>query len=670
MNKRFIVVTIVLTLLLSFSVVQADEPGAPERTFSSLLNNCSDFLYEKLEQANGDIDTIVYNGEGNLFNVRFTKDTDNPFGIMGYLLYEITKGLALVIMLSVLLGVFTKVQISAVTKNKVSFFEALNKFALSFVLIFWMPSIMNFCLDLVNTLVLAFNPTSYPGVGLGFMDSLKEAAHSSKTLADAAVYGASVGLSVYFVFVYATRALHLALFLFLFPIIVMYLNSPKMAKQFDEFLSDIISTLSIQPFDALMFLGISLVFSHPSFIALGADAGFWKIVLIMSLIPIRSIARKYLGFTPRSAISDMAGLAGMMGMYNLARGVTGGVTGVAGGVASGFGDLRNAKKYRSSMGFGEDTAGGQGDVGQDGAVPLSSARPLEMPDISTHKANYGIDIDRIGRTASTPQEAYNMLSKRGWSSITSSVGKGALGAVGGAYGGALGLGLGVGGAAYGAAIGGMLGGGAGYTAGKLAGNINPFAYYDTYSNKKSGTATDEASGSNEGADFSNDRVTPIQSLGDGSEAGQTGLVNAQSNQVTNIDVNAGHQSGSRPVGLPGPGTEQYDVHTEFNKHLENMPKEVIEKYKEKANKHADTFMGKRSNLSPSEQESWNNVRDSSFVSQQVDYALGKIKGQGYNIDTSAIESMSRNAKSQIRETILKEMQKHSKSPDVDLEDII
>lgn len=660
MYKRIVVLLVLFTILFSTCIVYADtgEPGAIEKMVAGTLNNIANYLYDKFNAVHADIDTIVYNGEGSIFNVNFEKNTESPIGLMGITLYQITRTFAQMLMLVVLAAVLGKAQISSITKNKVSLIQTLGNFTLAFVLIVWTPMLINFLLKMSSLFVTAVNPVNMGGEGLTFIDSLKQTAVTQKTIMDAIVYAGSVIINLYYVFAYFTRGLHLALFVFLFPILAMYLNSPTMRKQFDTFISDIISTIAIQPFDALLLYGVGLVFRSELFS--NNDMGFWKVILLASIIPMRGIAKNYLGFSKGSALGDMMGMTGAMAIFNLARGTARGIRNFSGGVTDGAGDLIRAEKYKNENGevMDQTSATFGGNMGN-----AEQMKPLRVPDFTPWKGDGSIDVDRIGRMAKTPRNAYDQLRKQGFDKIARNTFEAGSGIVGAGIGGVMGLGLGasgvIAGAGIGSEIGSALGSGAYSLASPAAGLFG--RYLAEAAKQRQQPETQQKTNIENMTDVGDTtiNVPPMQQL------------NKSSMDMANFDpANAGAMNNSNSYGTSPAIRTEDQLNIEFNRQLSEMPVEVKEQIAKKATETAVKCMGRYDMLTKAEKSSFDKIRDLSVKAQAGNYAISKMVESGYIVDTADLKGLKADAMNNARNEIVRELNKYrNKNDDIDLQDI-
>jgi len=240
----------------------------------------------------------------------------------------------------------------------------------------------------------------------------------------------------------------------------MYINSPKFKKKFEEYMGDFSYTALMQPADALIFFGLSLL-KLPDSILL-------KLILIGSVIPVRAMIKRYLGFTQGSFMSDMLGMAAITSTLGLVKGFAGGTKEFVGGITGGASDMVNAQKGRKMAGpsfMPNADTGAQPITGQ----PVFAGQQVSSPQ-AAWQTRGGIDIDKFGKAMpQTAEEAARELNARGVGKIFSSFTKATGGLAGAGVGALAGLPFGASGVAIGANLGSTLGAGAGSLAGRVAG---------------------------------------------------------------------------------------------------------------------------------------------------------------------------------------------------------
>ncbi|MGE4283053.1 MAG: hypothetical protein AB7G87_04960 [Clostridia bacterium] len=670
--KKSIVLIILCFLVVnffSFNVAYAASEQEPIilQGFKHLFNGIGYFGNKILQALGSDLDTTIYNynptsGKTSMFQVNFMDGSESPFSQIGLDLNAIFTSIALIMMFLILRWKGGKLMFNLNTRNKVDFNETLINYVASFALIFFIPMIMNFVLFMVDKFVQALYPSFIPGGG--FISAIAE----GTTFADSIVYAGTVIMSVYFVFVYATRAMHIVLFFFMFPIMATYMNSPKFKQNFDTYISDMISTIAIQPIDAALFYGLASLFAAGGALSTG-DVGFLKLVIVSAIIPLRGIAKKYLGCSSGSLASDMLGVAGVMGATSLATGFVKGGKSFFGGVTDGATDIKAGKDVLNSFApeAGGVAAGSAGSTmaGGEGVLPsLSRNFSSQSPDISGFMNNQRrtsaagpasyTNHDGVMTPIKNPIEAHNQLTKRGAGKIARS----AFGAMGGIAGGATGMAMGslMGptGMILGANIGGALGGGLGELSGAGMGLVyNPFE-----KNPSANTAS--------------------SSDGENSPEINSSLTVAQNANIISPDASASFgMDGAIPegsIGIDAPGANSINIEDEFKNHVNNMPDNIKESILKDARSRANTTIEqyKGSGYDSDTLEKMRPKVEENYAFQSAtDYAFGQLKKSDYNIDQAALDNMSDKMKENVYRRFEEKMNEFkNKDYSVDFNEVI
>lgn len=670
-------------------------PNVAERYLAEMFVSIADYLYNPIISYGADVDTLIYNGEGSRFKLDFNIASEvdlqnpfvNPFAKVGYIGYAITKSLALAFMLSVLTILFSRMQFNVITKNKLDFKEAMNNYLISFLLILWAPHILNFILFLNNYIVSLLSPTA--ATGSTYLETLRSAATNTESptlLGDAALYLSNCVINLYFMIVYASRAIHATLFYMLVPITSLYLNSRKMKPTFDNFISDFFQTITVQFLDALLFLILTLVFVFID----GADAGLIRFIMTCSIIPLRGMAKKYLGIGGSSMASDMLGFAGIMGAASLVRGVVGGGKNLITGVSDGLYNMRRGQKGLSMMnGFGMDNFTQQGGYDMAGGMMTEDVGPaaamstnMKMPDISpymkTHNNPMGYKQD--------PMREYEMRSRyedmiRGgkmsmYRSAYSAMG----GLTFGAVGGIMGAGLGTTGMIYGAQIAGSVGSGIGHFMGTRKGMDKRFllpSLQELGIDLKDQKPWQQPEGQSTGA------LTAGNAVNVSADANvNADLVVQNSSEISNKTgaamggalTKVGKQAGAyQNIGL-GDSNNDFDIAKTMDLHVKNMPDNIRRQFVDKAKEAAARARSEYAAQGASGQQldyAVERVQQLSMFNNSVHYAIDEILKSGHNIDTNALNQFSRSVKQEAYKRISKDIQAFtSMDIDVDLNNVL
>lgn len=527
---------LILILILIFSIFNVelvfandDKPNAPERALAWMFRKLGDAGYNVINKYGLSIDTLIYNkatitshftnysgisgSYGNHgvssdeltnnnsnnnaeiietfftespFLVDFSDNTESPFGIMGLGLNEIFKSLSLILMFIILHLLGFRQELNTTTKNRIELSESMTNYLLAFVMIFWLPKILQLIMMFSNFIVDGFNPSE--AIGSNYVDVLRAAAINPNNpfiLGDSIIYLGAVLVNVYFIFVYGTRALYLSMLFGFFPLIALYMNNRTLRQSFGNYVSEMFSAISIQWYDAAIFFGISYIFT-----ALGADPhmGLIKFVITCGIIPLRAFFKRLFSFTGRSSVADMAGFAGLMGVVGLTRGIVGGTRSFITGTYGGAHDIWQAgqmkKEFEGAGGNAERAAQNASASRNDVSSPsFSYAGSIgsEMPDIKPYmnkqqghnaysfEKDFSSEDGLMIKRRLSPQEAHDYMVRKGIRRIGLATGKAVGGTAGGLVGAAAGSGFGMTGAIYGAQVGGIIGGGLGEGAGALAG---------------------------------------------------------------------------------------------------------------------------------------------------------------------------------------------------------
>lgn len=652
------------------------KPNIVEKYLAGLFTGLGDWVYKKIKGF--DIDTLVFNSSVDQYGIRreskfkldFDENTASPFGKMGHLLYKIFQSFSLIAMLIILMIQGSRLQMNVITKNKVEFSETINNYILGIVLLYFFPQIFSFFMMLFNMIIGAFNPTA---AGASFFETLRAAAvdnNNSTILADSMLYFASSLLSLYFGFVYASRALHVTLFFFMFPIMVLYMNMPKFKQNFDNFVSDLMSTVSIQLVDASLILGLVVLFGY---LGLDSSLTFWKFVMFASVIPLRSMAKKYLGFTKDSLMSDMLGFAALTGIAGIAGGLARGGKSLVGGVAGGISDIKRGNAGLADLDSVINKYGIDGSTGVASAAAMRANNVGEI-DYSSHmnadaskllpSANFGAGLDSggVGATASgvggldsaykelqvlDKKRNYEKMRTDGYKNILRSVGSATGGLAGAGIGSVAGLGFGVNGMIYGALAGGSIGDFVGNIAGQGISMMIPYKNHKAPNMEVSQDSARVAQGSvtgEGGAALVTIKDEPNSLWG----YQQQYSVYDEEYPKEQIywgasQAGASGQLGSQAISI-SEKTGMVDLKEELNRYHREMPTETHMKIKNQVTAQVDNKMNSDAFDSLNHldrQVVRSQLAYHTEASMTYDYAINQIKMEHPGIDTNALNSASK-----------------------------
>lgn len=652
--KRFIVILLLITFVFNTSFVFADKdkPNAFDKTVGGMFRKLGDAGHAIINKFGFSIDSLIYNQEitvdedaevifkKSIFLVDFSDDTESPFGKLGLVLYSIFVGFALVLMLSILIALGTRLQMNTITRNKVTFSETLSNYVIGFALIYWLPEIMTLFMYLSNFFVSAFNPSNV--FGTGYIDTLKAAASDPNNpylIWDSMVYLGSVAINLYFAFVYGFRAFHIAAFFGFFPLMVLYMNNSRLRQNFDNYLSTLFSTISIQWYDAAIFFGLSYMFN-----AFGSDPNmaFIKFIMSCAIIPLRAIFQSFFSLNGRPSMANMLGFAGLMGTIGLVRGIVGGTRGVATGVYSGINDMRQARKLKSDYGKWENTATYAERNDGTNQTPYVNVSPSGFSSYAFEK-NYSSDDGISFKQKLTPDDVYKHMMRKGAIGIGKSLGKGVGGLAGGLAGAAAGSGFGATGIVYGSHIGGIVGAGAGEGLGAFGGLAGLYGIGGVESFAKlMRKSTKEQAEEDTAHNTSIDIYKGAGNLNAVNNMNYTDGTNINYQYESTAALGEGNVSaGDRPALGPGV-SEDIDWDAEHGKHINNMPDEVREAYMREAEEYADRMMSYVDTSGMSEsaiRTYWDNFYRLSTVFSGYHYALNKMQEEGIQLDYTKLHSV-------------------------------
>jgi hypothetical protein len=393
---------LVLILFITSSIAFAEDPPDPEDIPNGIpteeemeppnfvesylakgLVSLGDSMYWAMDKLGLSINAIVYSQDiaGKEINkLKFTFDNSTIYGRVGKLLYATFKGLALMLMVSILTWIGIKFMTKKSSHNKLIFKQMIQYYVLTMILLFAMPRLLN----IFNTLILLIcRGLSTGDSGLAFVETLRTTAVTTGRGWDALLYCGSTGLTIWFAFIYAYRNMFM-LFLFMyFPIFALFLNGESLKPAFDRWGKEMFSIVSVPLIDA------GLLYAVIKLMEFGIT-GFLAFLFTAFIIPVRGYLRSMVGLGGmKSEIMGFAGLAGLTGLAVAGiRGAKGGIQ----GIASGIGDKLESRRFGQSGGVDEAINADEGMTG----FSQSNAYKCDTPDAALATSTKGINTSFNG----------------------------------------------------------------------------------------------------------------------------------------------------------------------------------------------------------------------------------------------------------------------------------
>jgi hypothetical protein len=484
--------------------------------FRELLYVTGDFMYGILNLLDINVDTIIYNEAlvrdtkiGNEFDENtgeekedtftrkespikfsFRKSSKLPISILGYVFFIILRAFAFSFLCYRVIFIGRKFQHpSTIVANEAK--EDFQLWLLSLVLLLAIPEIVELAIDIMNDYFLpVINPSNYSNLGPYTVQIRVE-----ESFTNAVLYVASAVFTLYFLVVYISRALHIAVMYGLIPRAVLNLKSST-RKLFTDDMMELFVLIIIPMIDGIMFLGLVLLFSVMTVTNTFAVSMF-KLLIGFCVIPLRGLILMKMGASKHKPRNELLGFASVIALTRVAGGAARGMKNAAGNIRSGISDISAARKRNSNVDLHNDkqTGGSKSsslvavNTDKKGVYDNKADTQKFNEAVRENRSNYNNTVvNNNGSDYNTPannNKEENIdtreLYQRGYKKLFKGTGSLAGGAIGGLVGASAGLHMGVNGMAYGAALGGFAGSSSmGWYAGKWGEAYGDAAYGRDY----------------------------------------------------------------------------------------------------------------------------------------------------------------------------------------------
>ena len=301
-----------------------------------LLSTIGRTLFELLDLVGASLDQLIY-GRLVTENTLFTFDLgkDNIYGIVSFAIYGIISTCVVALLIPVFMG---KVVLSTWKKGdfaKSSLKDAFSFFALSLMLIIFMPyflDVLLFIRDSILYVIGTDGATSLFGSAStnSIISVLGEAANEN--IISGIVFVAAVVLNLYFLIGYVGIALSMTANFILFPMVVVKTAFDK--RVLKDWVWEMVSCMFVPIIDAVLIMIPSFLGVYASELSALDSIGVSIVQLIICylIIPIRSYSRGILGLRTNPLENSGLAAASFMGMA------------AARGIKNAFSESRDAKK--------------------------------------------------------------------------------------------------------------------------------------------------------------------------------------------------------------------------------------------------------------------------------------------------------------------------------------
>lgn len=330
MHKLKKVVILLLIFLIAFSAISfaeveetvSDEPNWFEKLIIRIAKFLPNTVANGLRAVGPDAEEIYLEGSPFLFSFA----QDNIFGAYTAKAYPLFRliGIIMISLMVYVVGIQLIRSKSGIGKKTA--WDQITNLVLGAIALYFLPEIANFGLNVFNQVAVAINNLFNSSETAGFVASMAEIAVEGNVL-DALIYLAATGFSYWLMANYIGLTFGTTVLFLFTPVLLAFSPTGYGKKQLKEIGTAFLGYVLTPIFDITLLGIISTVrLLDPEFLGISPVVyNLTSIILVMMVIPTRSLLKKSFGFG--SALGDMLGVGtvatAMMMMnrgYNTAKG--------------------------------------------------------------------------------------------------------------------------------------------------------------------------------------------------------------------------------------------------------------------------------------------------------------------------------------------------------------
>lgn len=329
--------------------IEAEKPGRVEKYFAELVRNTASSLIGILQKnISASLDRIVYGRVGSGYPDRvniysFELRLGNPYGVTGAVTYSILRSIVFILLAVNFVFLLAKSSWSGQTaKSREEIKTGLFLLVAKFSILMLMPFLLDVVLYIRDILLYGIKQVTGQMIAGGATLSVSKAfllnAEKSGTFVDALMYLGTVGLTIYFVFIYVAIAIDMLVCFVSFPIMCVFHSKKKDLIQnwMMTMLSDIITPV----IDAVLLLIPLLTSMMLSDTIRGVS--IIQLVMCVLIIPARNRIKALLGVQS----NERNGILGAMALMTLGRAVMGGIRSGAGKIGDIYSDMQKSRTHK------------------------------------------------------------------------------------------------------------------------------------------------------------------------------------------------------------------------------------------------------------------------------------------------------------------------------------
>lgn len=329
--------------------IEAEKPGRVEKYFAELVRNTASSLIGILQKnISASLDRIVYGRVGSGYPDRvniysFELRLGNPYGVTGAVTYSILRGIVFILLAVNFVFLLAKSCWTGQTaKSREEIKTGLFLLVAKFSILMLMPFLLDVVLYIRDILLYGIKQVTGQMIAGGATLSVSKAflinAEKSGTFVDALMYLGTVGLTIYFVFIYVAIAIDMLVCFVSFPIMCVFHSKKKDLIQnwMMTMLSDIITPV----IDAVLLLIPLLTSMMLSDTIRGVS--IIQLVMCVLIIPARNRIKALLGVQS----NERNGILGAMALMTLGRAVMGGIRSGAGKIGDIYSDMQKSRTHK------------------------------------------------------------------------------------------------------------------------------------------------------------------------------------------------------------------------------------------------------------------------------------------------------------------------------------
>lgn len=336
-----------------------DNENEIEEVDKSLAENWSikivvgiaDSILKAFESVGMHIDQLVF-GSSSPYLFKF--EPGNIFAMISVRLYAIFRGYAFMAMFTILsiIGIRIMLQ-TGKSSDKANFKALLSTYTLSFLLLFFLPNLLDIFLDVRDSALKSVSGSMldmFSGESNSYTGALRQIAVSEEgRLFDALMYLGSAILNIWFAFAYASISLSMSILFFFFPLADITMNGNKLKSVINNWFKEMFNLAMVPVFDAglLLFPLGALSLDAPPLVTL---------FLTAMVIPSRTIIRSLFGIG--GGVMEMAGIGFLMTAGGFARSAIGNTANLFKSFSDGFSDMNQASYYEKMANLDSNSIAG------------------------------------------------------------------------------------------------------------------------------------------------------------------------------------------------------------------------------------------------------------------------------------------------------------------------